>query len=535
MATLSPDALKRIQEAAARKWISSSDVLAKAGQLGIKTTQTQSIPQPALKQPIVSNAAQQGLQPWYALRNKPTVATPENPVRDASIQSGFEYDPNNPEDYLMKLNARIQTTGRKPSETEYYNAMLANKALSDKKAAGLENPYEQQLTELQAKIDAENELESGRDKSELDAYKNMIKSQYESQREEAARAGQKQKEAAQWVYSFSWFGRSTKAADTAVDIQRQTDQAIQAVNMAEQAAIAAKQAELEGASWEILKWLREEEMWYKKAAQDFQIESIKATAAANKAGWASYMESINNMMQTASKSWLNMDTKWFEQVALAMQWMTPEQKQEYLSWFSEQEQLLLSGLSWAMPTDTQTVWSWKNARTYQYNPKTQRYDIPVGSMWGGYGWGGWWGGGWTTPQANNMIGAIDDLLADPNLKLAIWPSLRKMGQNVAYWESQWRVADYQAKLDSFINQQVLPNLKLLKWSMSDKDIAFIKGASVPLNANMSEAGFTAALKNMRAVLNWEKYVNDAWVLVSWARPAYMKWTTKTSDPLWLWL
>jgi hypothetical protein len=43
---------------------------------------------------------------------KPTVATPEQPVIDKTFQTGLEYDPNNPEDYLMRLNARLSTTGK---------------------------------------------------------------------------------------------------------------------------------------------------------------------------------------------------------------------------------------------------------------------------------------------------------------------------------------------------------------------------------------------------------------------------------------
>jgi hypothetical protein len=51
-----------------------------------------------------------------------------------------------------------------------------------------------------------------------------------------------------------------------------------------------------------------------------------------------------------------------------------------------------------------------------------------------------------------------------------------------------------------VNQQVLPNLKLLKGTMSDKDVAFIQSASVPANLNMDEKSFKAQLANMRAVL-----------------------------------
>ena len=43
-------------------------------------------------------------------RDTPTVATTTNPVVDKTVASGLEYDLNNPEDYLMRLNARMSTT-----------------------------------------------------------------------------------------------------------------------------------------------------------------------------------------------------------------------------------------------------------------------------------------------------------------------------------------------------------------------------------------------------------------------------------------
>jgi hypothetical protein len=57
------------------------------------------------------------------------------------------------------------------------------------------------------------------------------------------------------------------------------------------------------------------------------------------------MESIQNIMTTAAKAGMEMDTKGFEQAALAMQGMTPEQQQQYLANFDEKEALLLSGLA----------------------------------------------------------------------------------------------------------------------------------------------------------------------------------------------
>ena len=136
MATLTQDALKRIQDQAAKQGIGMDTITKAAQQKNIKITPT---PIPA-KQPIdvmvgdnTMGITWPSANLYWFNRKDSTVATSSNPVISKTYTNDLTYDPNNPEDYLMRLNARTSTSGKAPTETEYYNAMLANKAMQAKK------------------------------------------------------------------------------------------------------------------------------------------------------------------------------------------------------------------------------------------------------------------------------------------------------------------------------------------------------------------------------------------------------------------
>jgi hypothetical protein len=111
------------------------------------------------------------------------------------------YDPNDPEDYLMKLQAR-GVTGKTPTEQEYYQALQAQKALQSRQTNSA-NPLQSQMDELLRQQQEQRGLESGRDVSELDAYRKQLDQQYGVQRDELLASGERQRTAAQNVYSFS--------------------------------------------------------------------------------------------------------------------------------------------------------------------------------------------------------------------------------------------------------------------------------------------------------------------------------------------
>lgn len=75
-------------------------------------------------------------------------------------------------------------------------------------------------------------------------------------------------------------------------------------------------------------------------------------------------------------------------------------------------------------------------------------------------------------------------------------------------------ANAEIAIDNLVAKLTLPNLWVLKWPMSDKDIAFIKAASSKLDRNQSDASF-------------ERNLIDAYNLS--ARRAWMPEITKLSD------
>ena len=388
------------------------------------------------------NAGDNQYAPWYALRNAPTVATPNSPVISKTYTNDLTYDPTNPEDYLMKLTARTNTSGKKPTEWEYYNGMLAQKALNSKQQADWTNPMQ---TQYDAQLKAYNDarvIENTNDTSALNTFKNAKTLEYQQKIAEAQAQWVKQKDAAQWVYSFSGFGRSTKAADTAVEIQKSTDNAINMLNAARDQEIAMEQARLAWANPESLASMQKSLEQSRQAVQQYQLDSIKKIADANAAWWASYMESLNNIMKTAWDSGLNVDKAGFEKAAQALWGMTEAQKATYLAQYTPEEQALLLGFA--------KSWAWTPALTKDFGTSKRpdwRQSFDNGKTWvtmswfGGGAWWGWWWAAWwykfsgawpnwqlTTQQAterNDLLARVTriaDLTKDPLKRTAAMTS-----------------------------------------------------------------------------------------------------------------
>lgn len=117
------------------------------------------------------------------------------------MNNSLAYDPNDPEDYLMKLQAR-SVTGKTPTEQEYYQALQAQKALQSRQTNSA-NPLQAQMDDLIRQQQEQRGLEAGRDTNELDAYRKQLDQQYGVQRDELLASGERQRTAAQNVYSFS--------------------------------------------------------------------------------------------------------------------------------------------------------------------------------------------------------------------------------------------------------------------------------------------------------------------------------------------
>lgn len=363
---------------------------------------------------------------WFSSRQEPTVATPENPVVSKTMTDNLEYDPNNPEDYLMRLQSRISTTGVKPNETEYYNMLQAQKAMQQSQLQT--NPYQTDLDRMLAEQQTQRQAEAGRDKDVLDAYIKDLEAQYWSQREELLASGERQRSAAQNVYSFSGFGRSTAAADKMAEIQKWTDSAINSLNAAKEAAIAAKRAELAWADSETLAALNDRIQQYQDAALKRQVDAIAKTEEANRAGGASYTEAINNLIKAASDSGINIwDAKniWeMAQLARNADWSVNE---EFITTLPPDLQALIrsaaetSGVSEA--PEVKNFGTAKSPDYRQWNGK-ERVRVAGGArVWAGGGWWLGWGPVWalenqSVEAANRIRNAIQ------NTNLPLWTVMK---------------------------------------------------------------------------------------------------------------
>lgn len=100
--------------------------------------------------------------------------------------------------------------------------------------------------------------------------------------------------------------------------------------------------------------------------------------------------------------------------------------------------------------------------------------------------------------------------------------------------SGWDAATATMAIDNLIAKMTLPNLGVLKWPMSDKDIQFIKDASAKLSRDQSDASFERNLIDAyniaarRAGKPEIKKLSDIKSEVSW-QSTY----TPESNPLWL--
>lgn len=113
------------------------------------------------------------------MRAAPTVATKSQPVISKTFTNNLQYDDTNPEDYLMRLNARVTATGKKPSEDEYYNALKAQQAITSKQSATVD-PYQAQIAALNAQKEQMASEYKAKDEAALNAYKTSEQAAFEA-------------------------------------------------------------------------------------------------------------------------------------------------------------------------------------------------------------------------------------------------------------------------------------------------------------------------------------------------------------------
>lgn len=318
-------------------------------------------------------------------RAKPIVATTENPVTTIWGQTS-SYDESNPQDFIFQYQAK-QLSGKPISYEDNYNYLKAQQKQTELNAATAENPYSnnEYLSNLQATQQRALKSETASDKAQLEAFKKSAEADYQEKYNQYTEQWDASKQAAQKVYSFSWFGRSTSAAKQLASIQEQTNSAQSALLNAKNLAIAAEEARLAWADSDELTSINQQIADYNNAAQERQLKSIEETAAANAEASANFNEAFSNLLKTASDSgvqlWDAWDIQEMAQLARNADWSINE---EFVSSLPDTYQALI-----------------RNAAATSVASETEDPDIQkIGknSYWYFKDWElvtiGWWSGSW---------------------------------------------------------------------------------------------------------------------------------------------
>ena len=199
--------------------------------------------------------------PWFP---KATVATKDNPVVDMSkpkpevtfnqydTSAVSWLDQNWLQDFIDQTNIDVRrwTPLTPEREAQLYKAQTRLQELS--MAKQIANPIEPQISALEEQKKREAERLDLQSTNLIDKRRAELEAQYWARASELDKQWQDTMSAAQWVLSFSWFGRSTYAADKQAEIQQNVNQAKQTMQAEKDYAIARYKAELAGADADTL-------------------------------------------------------------------------------------------------------------------------------------------------------------------------------------------------------------------------------------------------------------------------------------------
>lgn len=346
-------------------------------------------------------------------RKPATVATPINPVISKNIGGGFvpntsdidAMDKKGLQEYIDAYSVKSKFGSVK--EEDAIKAVKAQRMLNDmisSEQVATANPYEELIAQQEAERAATAQSLQDKFTQGKTAKEQELKIKYDQMRADQLQAWERQRAAAQSATSVSWFGRSTFNADQQVQIQKQTDDAVNQLTAAQQAEQLRYEMELQWASGNVLSSLDKNIAELKTKATEAQAKALSEATRINQATGKSMEESITNLIATAQAS--GMDIKASDEWAITMLAQIVKGK----DWKLNQDVLnqLPDGIREIVAAAAQTwygtkqweaaktisIGSGKSERVMQWNPETGRYDIPVGG--GSYGWGGmWWGGsGW---------------------------------------------------------------------------------------------------------------------------------------------
>ena len=476
---------------------------------------------------------------WWMV--SPTIATYNNPVvKVRTPKTAFDYSTLDKwwlQDEIARLTFRMKNGSITEDDAVNYNRLT--RTLAEQNSATANTMDTSEIERLRAEQEAIKTQRMTADEEALASFKQAQAAQLAQRTAAIQQAGAKQREAAQAATSFSWFGRSTVNAEQQASIEQQIQQSILYENAANDLAIQKYQAELQGASSEVLAGYDQQ-----IAAAQWQASQIRQDAVAEA-----------NKLNT-------------EQSAM----------------FGDNLQWLIANKTMAAPKVERIGWTNKSP-IYGYWDGTKfvttnaQWVPTVRSGWGGWGWsasGGWvstWMQWWSTEDIMTWLSWFTQQVLNGQMKISDVPSasrkivaeeISKYGAtiqsskavngandimtqideirnhpwfNSAIWLSSfsWKIPATDAygarlKIDQLKNQNVIPMLENMRWlgAMSEVEFNAMKTAATALNPNMSEKDFNDELNKIYAKMEQIKARSNIW----WSKTTVSSKTTQqTTTPV----
>jgi len=222
-----------------------------------KTVNPLAVAQPVVK-PVVAPVRNLNQNLWMgSIEGGPvntTVATRTNPVvKIGTPKTTVDYstlDKWGLQDEIARMTFRMKTWKVTEEDAVNYNRLTRMLSEQNMNQAGTLDTSE--IDRLRAEQEKVKMDRMSQDEQALAAFKQQQQAQTARRIADVQEWWARQREAAQTATSFSWFGRSTVNAEQQASIEKQTQQAIQYENAAADLAVQKYQAELQGASAEVL-------------------------------------------------------------------------------------------------------------------------------------------------------------------------------------------------------------------------------------------------------------------------------------------
>jgi len=366
---------------------------------------------PVATQPkIQQNFGMWSAEGWVA---NSTVATKVNPVvKVTAPKTTVDYSTLDKwwlQDEIARLTFRMKTGNVTEDDAVNYNKLT--RMLGDQNVATAWAIDTAEIDRLRAEQEQVRNQRMSADEQQLAAFKQAQQAQTAQRIAWLQEWGAKQREAAQTATSFSWFGRSTVNAEQQASIEKQTQQAIQYENAASDLAIQKYQAELEGASAEVLDAYNTQIAAAQWAASKIRQDAV---AEANKTNAAQSQLFGKTLEELIANSGVKVDVndeaalKQFISIARNADWTVnesvvkslPANYQAIVRAWVQNGIGSTSAIDWSKVKFQRIGWTNK-APVYGYiDPITWEVKQASGGQvalmqWSGWGWG--WGGtgGWT--------------------------------------------------------------------------------------------------------------------------------------------